>query len=73
MKEMASIRFTQKAQNVLNGALAHARELGHTYIGSEHILLGLVGEEDSVASKILAARGADFEKQRLCFPVVRGR
>ena len=59
---MASIRFTQKAQNVLNNALSYARELGHTYIGSEHILLGLVGESDSVAAKILEARGADFEK-----------
>ena len=72
MKEMASIRFTQKAQNVLNGALAHARELGHTYIGSEHILLGLVGEEDSVASKILAARGADFEKLKAAIIDIAG-
>ena len=69
---MASIRFTQKAQNVLNGALAHARELGHTYIGSEHILLGLVGEEDSVASKILAARGADFEKLKAAIIDIAG-
>ena len=59
---MPSIRFTQKAQNVLNNALSYARELGHTYIGSEHILLGLVGESDSVAAKILEARGTDFEK-----------
>ncbi len=58
---MPSIRFTQKAQNVLNHALSFARELGHTYIGSEHILLGLVAEHDSVAAKILQARGADTE------------
>ena len=58
---MASIRFTQKAQNVLNGALSIARELGHTYIGSEHLLLGLLEEADCVASKILEARGADAE------------
>ncbi|MBE6662734.1 MAG: ATP-dependent Clp protease ATP-binding subunit [Ruminococcaceae bacterium] len=56
-----AIRFTQKAQNVLNRSLAYARELGHTYIGSEHILLGLAGESESVAAGILAARGADFE------------
>jgi ATP-dependent Clp protease ATP-binding subunit ClpC len=57
-----AIKFTQKAQNVLNRALAYAAELGHTYIGSEHILLGLIGENDSIAAGILAARGADFEK-----------
>lgn len=57
-----AIRFTQKAQNVLNRSLAYASEFGHTYIGSEHILLGLVGESDSVASGILSERGADFEK-----------
>ncbi|MBO4980044.1 MAG: ATP-dependent Clp protease ATP-binding subunit, partial [Clostridia bacterium] len=56
-----AIRFTQKAQSVLNRALAYASELGHTYIGSEHILLGLSGESDSVAAGILSARGADFE------------
>ena len=56
-----AIRFTQKAQNVLNRSLAYAAELGHTYIGSEHILLGLSGESDSVAAGILSARGADFE------------
>ena len=59
---MPSIRFTQKAQNVLNRALTYAREMGHTYIGSEHILLGLIGEEDSVASKILTERGISFDK-----------
>ena len=59
---MPSIRFTKKAQNVLNRALTYAREMGHTYIGSEHLLLGLVGEEDSVASKILQERGISFEK-----------
>lgn len=60
--KMPSIRFTQKAQNVLNRALTYAREMGHTYIGSEHLLLGLMGEEDSVASKILSERGISFEK-----------
>ncbi len=54
-----AIRFTQKAQNVLNGSLTHARELGHTYIGSEHLLLSLASEEDSVASGILRAKGIE--------------
>lgn len=50
-------KFTQKAQNTLNRAEAEAGALGHTYIGSEHILLGLAAEADSIASRILSARG----------------
>ncbi|MBQ4574574.1 MAG: ATP-dependent Clp protease ATP-binding subunit [Clostridia bacterium] len=57
-------RFTQAAQNALNRALHYARELGHTYIGSEHILLGLITETGSVAAKLLEARGVDLEKSR---------
>lgn len=59
-----SNKFTQKAQNTLNRALVCARELGHTYIGSEHILLGLIQEKDSIASRLLLAKGTDFEKMR---------
>ena len=44
-------RFTLKAQNSLNRALSCARELGHTYIGSEHLLLGLLAETDSIAAR----------------------
>ena len=54
-------RFTQSAQNALNGALEYARSLGHTYIGSEHILLGLLSENDSIASKLLENRSASFD------------
>ena len=57
-------KFTQKAQNTLNRSLDIAKELGHTYIGSEHILLALISEEDSIAAKILASRGARVEKLR---------
>ncbi len=59
-----SNKFTQKAQNSLNRAMLSARELGHTYIGSEHLLLGLAGEPDSIASKLLVERGADGDKLR---------
>ena len=55
-------RFTQKAQQVLNLALRYASRMGHTYIGSEHLLLGLLGEESGVASHFLRERGADMEK-----------
>ncbi len=59
-----SNKFTQKAQNSLNHALNIARELGHTYIGSEHILLGILAEADSIASRLLLTRGADPKKLR---------
>ena len=57
-------RFTIRAQNALNGALREASSLGHTYIGSEHVLLGLLGEKDGIAHKIMTAKGAEFDKLR---------
>ena len=57
-------RFTAKAQNTLNNALRFAHEMGHTYIGSEHILLALAAETDSVAAKLLAAKGVSTDKLR---------
>ncbi|MEE0969761.1 MAG: ATP-dependent Clp protease ATP-binding subunit, partial [Clostridia bacterium] len=57
-------RFTQKAQNTLNRSLSIAREMGHTYIGSEHLLLSLVLEEDSAASKLLTKFGVSGESVR---------
>ena len=52
-------RFTAKAQRVLTRAQKCAEEMGHTYIGSEHLLLGLIDESESVASRMLLARGGD--------------
>ena len=49
--------FTQKANETLNLAIEKAEELGHTYIGTEHILLGLLKTENSVASTALEAAG----------------
>ncbi len=59
-----SNRFTQKAQNVLNLSMRFASEMGHNYIGSEHLLLGLLQEESGVASKILTEHGAEPEAIR---------
>ena len=55
-------RFTQKAQNALNFSLEFASEMGHTYIGSEHLLLGLCKEETGVASHYLRQRGVVIDK-----------
>ena len=54
-------RFTQKAQNTLNNSLRFAAEMGHTYIGSEHLLLALAAEKESVAAKLLSARGVSVD------------
>lgn len=56
-----SNKFTAKATSVLNKSLYLASELGHTYIGSEHLLLALTSESDSVAAKLLYSRGVGFE------------
>lgn len=54
--------FTEKANMALNKAVEVAEDLGHTYIGSEHILLGLSDGSDSVAGKILTAKGLTYKK-----------
>src|SRR5438552_10301066 len=58
------IPFTQRAKKVLELALREALSLGHNYIGTEHILLGLVRENEGVAARILLDFDADSEKIR---------
>ncbi len=57
-----SNRFTEKAEKALNGAVKCAESFGHTYIGSEHILLSLSETSESVASIILNKHKATVEK-----------
>ena len=59
-----NIAFTKKAQNVLNRALGLASEMGHTCVGSEHLLLGLLSEKESVAEKVLTGRGVTYDRAR---------
>src|SRR5213593_3645496 len=65
-EEVASgqIPFTPRAKKVLELALKEALSLGHNYIGTEHILLGLVRENEGVAARILLDFDADSEKIR---------
>jgi ATP-dependent Clp protease ATP-binding subunit ClpC len=58
------IPFTPRAKKVLELALREALSLGHNYIGTEHILLGLVRENEGVAARILVDFDADSEKIR---------
>ena len=57
--------FTEKANNALNLALKAAEDMGHTYVGSEHIILGLLKENSGVAAEVLSKLGVteqDFIK-----------
>jgi hypothetical protein len=58
------IPFTPRAKKVLELSLRESMQLGHTYIGTEHILLGLVREGDGVAAQVLVRLGADLNRVR---------
>ncbi|MEG2073510.1 MAG: ATP-dependent Clp protease ATP-binding subunit, partial [Angelakisella sp.] len=54
--------FTIKANNAINYAIITAEQLGHTYVGSEHLLLGLLREGTGVAAAILSQKGVTYEQ-----------
>ena len=58
------IPFTPRAKKVLELSLREALQLGHNYIGTEHVLLGLIREGEGVAAQVLLNLGADLEKVR---------
>jgi ATP-dependent Clp protease ATP-binding subunit ClpA len=58
------IPFTPRAKKVLELSLREALQLGHNYIGTEHILLGLIREGDGVAAQVLVSLGADLNRVR---------
>ena len=59
------IPFTPRAKKVLELSLREALQLGHNYIGTEHILLGLIREGEGVAAQVLVKLGADLNRVRL--------
>ena len=56
--------FTPRAKRVIELAFEEARQLAHNYIGTEHLLLGLVREGEGVAARVLSNLGVDTEKIR---------
>jgi ATP-dependent Clp protease ATP-binding subunit ClpA len=58
------IPFTPRAKKVLELSLREALQLGHDYIGTEHILLGLLSEGEGVAAQVLVRLGADLKRVR---------
>jgi len=61
---LGQIPFTPRAKKVLELAVAEAKEMGHNYVGTEHILLGLIREGEGVAAQILTNLEADLHKVR---------
>src|SRR3982750_324906 len=56
--------YTSRAKKVLELAMSEARELNHSYVGTEHLLLGLLREETGIAAQALAQHGVDFASGR---------
>jgi ATP-dependent Clp protease ATP-binding subunit ClpC len=63
-KPAGHIPFTPRAKKVLELALREALQLGHNYIGTEHILLGVLREGEGVAAQVLQKLGADLNRVR---------
>ena len=57
-----SEKFTPSAQHILQAAFGFAKEFGHSYVGSEHLLLGILFERDCAAAKLLEAKGIRLAK-----------
>jgi ATP-dependent Clp protease ATP-binding subunit ClpA len=66
-------KFTERARKVLQLAQEEAQDLGHNYIGTEHLLLGLVRESDGVASRVLAGLGIELDRVRPAVEAAIGR
>jgi ATP-dependent Clp protease ATP-binding subunit ClpC len=58
------IPFTRQARKVLKLSSRESRHLGHSYIGTEHILLGVISQGEGVASQVLTGLGADLDRVR---------
>jgi ATP-dependent Clp protease ATP-binding subunit ClpC len=61
---IGEIPFTPRAKRVLELAVDEARQLGHNYVGTEHLLLGLIREGEGVAARVLVELGLDRKKVR---------
>ena len=56
--------YTSRAKRVLELSMTEARELNHSYVGTEHLLMGLIREERGIAAQILASLGVTADKTR---------
>jgi len=61
---LGELPYTSRAKKVLEYAMAEARELNHSYVGTEHLLLGLLREEKGIAAQVLTSLGVTLEDAR---------
>ncbi|HEV7128293.1 MAG TPA: Clp protease N-terminal domain-containing protein [Ktedonobacterales bacterium] len=66
-------RFTERARRVLSFAQEEAQRFNHNYIGTEHLLLGLIREQDGLAAKVLSNLGVELEAVRRAVAFIIGR
>src|SRR5712692_10344888 len=66
-------KFNERAKRVLSLAQEEALRFNHNYIGMEHLLLGLVGERESIGAKVLVNLGVDLAKVRAAVEFIIGR
>lgn len=59
-----AIPFIERAKKVLELSLRESLQFGHAHIGTEHLLLGLIREEESVAAHVLSGHGAELDRVR---------
>jgi ATP-dependent Clp protease ATP-binding subunit ClpC len=60
----ADLPYTSRGKKVLELSMSQARELNHRYVGTEHLLLGLLKEENGVAAQVLVSFGVTLDKAR---------
>ncbi len=63
-QSVGTLSFSPRAKKSLENALRESLQLGHNYIGTEHMLLGLIRTDDSRAARVLADLGATFDRVR---------
>lgn len=62
--ELETLTYTTRAKSALEHASSEAQSLGHRYVGTEHLLLGLLREPKGLAGQVLESSGATFERAR---------
>ncbi|HET6702365.1 MAG TPA: Clp protease N-terminal domain-containing protein, partial [Gemmatimonadaceae bacterium] len=63
-KSPSEITLAPQTKQVINYAIEESRKLGHSHVGTEHLLLGIVRQGESTAAKVLASAGVELEKVR---------
>jgi len=70
---LPELPYTSRAKKVLELAMQESKQIGHMYVGCEHIFLGLVAEEKGIAAQVLTAQGVTLQKAREAVVTLLGR